>query len=64
MKKIEIMISPTGETTVQTTGFAGNECETASRSLIAALGETTNRKLTSEFFQTGVNQQTHIDQRE
>ncbi len=63
MKKIEIIISPTGETKIQTTGFTGSQCQQASRSLIDALGETTNRKLTSEYFQSSATQQTQINQR-
>ncbi len=64
MKKIEIIISPSGETIVQTAGFTGSDCEQASRFLIKALGETTNRKLTSEYFQTTLQQQNQIDQQE
>ena len=49
---IEITISPTGQTTIQTKGFAGPACRAASRSLEAALGKKTSEQLTAEFHQT------------
>ena len=33
MKTIEIIVSPKGETTVQTKGFAGASCRDASKSI-------------------------------
>lgn len=52
MRIIEIIISPTGQTRVETKGFTGGECREASRFLEAALGKTTNERLTAEFYQT------------
>lgn len=51
MKKIEIKVSPRGEVTVQTKGYAGAECEEASKSIEKALGVKTSDERTSEYFQ-------------
>ncbi len=48
---IEIVVSPTGEATVQTKGFAGPSCREASRFVEQALGERTAERLTAEFYQ-------------
>ena len=48
---IEIIISPAGESTVQTKGFAGPSCRDASRFIEQALGEKTAERLTNEFYQ-------------
>jgi hypothetical protein len=50
MKRIEIIVSPTGETKVTTKGFAGTECQQASRFVEEALGKRTADRLTSEFY--------------
>ncbi len=49
--KIEIIVSPTGETNVQTKGFAGSSCRDASALLEKALGQRTGERLTAEFHQ-------------
>jgi hypothetical protein len=54
VKTIEITVSPTGETSVQTKGFAGPECREASRLLEAALGRRLSETLTAEFHKTAV----------
>ena len=51
MKTIEITISPTGKSTVETKGFQGGECRDASRFIEEALGERTAEQLTAEFYQ-------------
>ncbi len=52
MKKIiEITVSPTGETKVETKGFAGGECREASKFVEQALGQRTAETLTPEFHQ-------------
>ena len=48
-KIIEVTVSPQGETTIQTKGFAGEQCRDATRSLEAALGLRTREQLTGEF---------------
>ena len=59
--KIEIIVSPQGEARVQTKGFAGADCQRASRFLEQALGKRTKEQLTAEFHQstTSVQQQQH-----
>ena len=46
---IEVTVSPTGETTVQTKGFAGPECRQASKFLEQALGVAVQDCNTAEF---------------
>jgi hypothetical protein len=60
-KIIEVLISPTGETTVQTKGFAGSECRQASDWLEKALGMASNDRNTAEFYQSAETEQ-HIEQ--
>ena len=50
MKTIEIIISPSGETTLQSKGFAGRECLAATGPLVEALGIRQSDRLTSEFY--------------
>jgi len=49
-KTIEIIVSPNGETTVTTKGFAGSSCREASKFIEQALGQRTGERLTSEFY--------------
>ena len=51
MKTIEITVSPTGETRVETKGFSGGECREASRFVEQALGVRASESLTAEFHQ-------------
>lgn len=51
MRTIEIVVSPNGETSVQTKGFAGSSCRDASRLIELALGQRTSEQLTAEFHQ-------------
>ena len=48
---IEIIVSPTGEVTVQTKGYAGSDCLAASKFVEQALGVTCNEQKTAEFYQ-------------
>ncbi len=48
---IEVIVSPTGETKIETKGFTGNTCRDASRFLEEALGTRASEKLTGEFYQ-------------
>ena len=62
MKKvIEITISPTGETKVETKGFTGSECRDASKFMEQALGQRTSEQLSGEYYQ---DQQVHRDLRQ
>ena len=51
MKRIEIIISPQGESRVETHGFTGRDCITASRFLTEALGVVVAESLTPAFYQ-------------
>lgn len=51
MKTIEITITPSGETTVETKGFSGSECREVSRFLETALGAKSTETFTSEFYE-------------
>jgi hypothetical protein len=51
MKQIEIVVSPKGEATVTTKGFAGSSCKEASKFIEQALGQQTGERLTAEFHQ-------------
>ena len=51
-KVIEIIVTPEGRTTVQTSGFTGLTCRDASKSLEEALGQRMAENLTAEFYQT------------
>ena len=51
-KIIEIVISPEGRTTVQTSGFTGSACRDASKFVEEALGQRISENLTAEFYQT------------
>ena len=50
-RTIEVTVSPRGETTVQTKGYAGADCLGASKFLEQALGVTTVETRTAEFYQ-------------
>ncbi|MBC8355307.1 MAG: DUF2997 domain-containing protein [Planctomycetes bacterium] len=63
MKRIVITISPKGETQLETKGFAGSDCKEASRSLEAALGTAAQERLTAEYHQPAVTEQSQLRQR-
>jgi hypothetical protein len=54
---IEVIVSPTGETVVQTRGYAGADCLQASRFLEQALGVVATDVKTAEFHQSTVVEQ-------
>ena len=52
MKKIiRLIVSPPGETRIETKGFSGPECREASKFLEQALGQPVSEQLTAEFYQ-------------
>ncbi len=51
-RTIEITVSPTGETKVETKGFSGGECRDASKFVEQALGQRTAEQITGEFYQS------------
>ena len=52
MKTLEVIVTPAGQTSIQTKGFVGPACQEASRFLEQALGQRQSEQLTSEFHQT------------
>lgn len=50
MKIIEVIVSPDGQTKVQTKGFVGSDCQQASKFIEAALGKRTGEQLTPEYY--------------
>lgn len=46
---IEVLISPTGQTQLETRGFAGPACQQATKALEAALGLPQAEVLTTEY---------------
>ena len=44
MKVVEIIISPTGQLTINAAGFSGADCEKATAFLEQALGQLTGRQ--------------------
>jgi hypothetical protein len=60
MRVIEVTVSPTGETTLQTKGYAGGECLRASKFLEEALGVVAADHRTAEFYESiSVEQHQH-----
>ena len=49
MKTIEIIVSPKGESQVETKGFTGNSCRRASKFIEKALGKRSGETLKPEF---------------
>lgn len=64
LKSIEIIVSPTGQSRLETRGFHGAECREASRFLEAALGQQASETLTADFHVSEVSQQNQIEQKE
>ena len=54
---IEVVVSPTGETSLQTKGYVGGECLQASRWLEEALGLVAGEQKTPEFYQSQSTEQ-------
>jgi hypothetical protein len=55
-KIIEVIVSPSGETRLETKGFAGSSCQAASQFLEKALGLRQSEQLTAEFHAEQTNQ--------
>ncbi len=56
MRIIEIIVSPQGETRLETKGFAGTSCQHASRLIENALGEKLSYQPTTERYQVSARQ--------
>ncbi len=59
MKTIEIVVSPDGQSKLETKGFSGNECRESSRLLVEALGLKEQEQVTAEFHFAKTNSQMH-----
>ena len=57
MKTIEIIVSPQGETRLETKGFSGVACQDASRFIESALGEKSSDRPTAERYQVSTGQE-------
>lgn len=53
-REIEVTIGPDGQVTLRPKGVQGPACLDLTKDLEAALGDVTSRKLTSEYYQSGV----------
>jgi hypothetical protein len=60
-RSIEIVVSPMGETTLQTKGYEGAACLEASRFLERALGIVVQEQRTPEYYARAVEDQ-HVRQ--
>ena len=58
MPWIEIIVSPAGESQVQTRGFEGATCRAGSQFVERALGQSSYEQLTSEFYQARIPSET------
>jgi hypothetical protein len=56
-KTIQVIVSPKGETKIETTGFTGSSCQDATRELERALGGTVSENLTGEYYAASNEQQ-------
>ncbi len=59
---IEIIVSPTGQTRLETKGFSGTSCRDASRAFEAALGISQGEQLKAEFHQAANSDQNQLRQ--
>ena len=59
---IEVTVSPQGEATVQTKGYAGSDCLQASKFLEQALGVVATDRKTSEFYEAATTAEQQIQQ--
>jgi hypothetical protein len=57
MRIIEITVDTKGQSRVETRGFTGGECREASKFIEQALGQSTDEKMTAEFYQAQSSEQ-------
>lgn len=53
---IDVVVSPQGETKIQTHGFSGPACQQATKALEAALGLKQSEMLTAEYHQSATEE--------
>lgn len=54
---IELVVATDGKVTIQTKGFTGPACKSATEALEKALGLKQSERLTAEFYSQQTNQQ-------
>lgn len=62
MKRIEVVVSPNGESRIETYGFEGQSCRSATRQFEKALGAKQAEDLKPEFHErqsSSIQQQEH-----
>lgn len=57
-RTIEVVVSPTGDISIEAVGFKGADCETATKFLEEALGLATDRQRKPEYHQNAHQQST------
>lgn len=60
MANIKIHISPEGDIKIETSGYAGQSCQSATRAIEEALGKVKSEALTQEYYLQGDVEQ-HIE---
>jgi hypothetical protein len=63
-EEIEIEIGPTGKVTIRTKGIKGGACLDAARLYAQLLGQEEAVELTTEYYESGVAAQQHLEQRQ
>ncbi len=61
MPQIQITVTPQGTTTVETQGYTGSDCRTASRFLETALGTPQQEVLTCEYYAVRVEGELKVE---
>jgi len=56
-RTIELTVAPDGQTTLETKGFQGAECQSASRFLEMVLGQKYSGHLKPDYYSTNHNQE-------
>ena len=56
-KTIEVIVSPAGETKIETRGYQGSGCRDATRLLEAALGQVVHERSKPEIYQSEIQAQ-------
>ena len=61
MRTIEIIVSPQGETRLETKGFVGASCQDASRFIESALGQKSSDRPTAERYQVSAGREQNCE---
>jgi hypothetical protein len=60
-EELEIEISPSGKVTARTIGIKGSRCLDLADFLVQIVGKEESRQLTSEYYETSEQVQSHVD---